>query len=401
MTKSFLTRNIILLSLISLFNDLAGEMLYPILPLYLESVGFSVLWIGLLEGMAEAISGISKSYFGKLSDRSGKRVPFIRIGYAMSAFSKPMLILFRFAPYVLFMRTVDRLGKGVRTGARDALLSDESAPENRGKVFGFHRAMDTLGAVLGPTVALAWLLTQGDKNLEPVFWFAAIPGAAGIILTFLIREQRKEPKIKTGNGGFFSFFSYWKIAKPEYKKIVAALGVFFLLNSSDVFLLLLVKKMGFGTSTAVLLYILYNCTYVIVSYPAGRLADKIGMKKMLLSGLSIFALVYVIGGFLFFFSQPAQINLVLLIAAFALYGIYAACSDGVAKAWLSKTCEKSDSAQAMGLFSGVQSLGALAASSIAGLLWTFDTAGAGTSLLLTAGAALFSILLLRRIREGA
>ena len=153
----YITRTIWILSLISLFTDMASEMLYPIMPIYLKSIGFSIVLIGILEGVAEATAGLSKGYFGKLSDASGKRVPFVQVGYALSTISKPMMAMFIYPLWIFFARTIDRLGKGIRTGARDALLSDEAPAEVKAKVFGFHRSMDTLGAAIGPSLALLYL----------------------------------------------------------------------------------------------------------------------------------------------------------------------------------------------------------------------------------------------------
>ena len=157
-TRKFLTRNIWILSLVSLFTDIASEMLYPIMPLYLKSIGFSIIFIGILEGLAEATAGLSKGYFGNWSDNIGKRLPFIQLGYGLSALAKPLMAIFQYPLWVFSIRTLDRLGKGVRTGARDALLSDETTPEFKGRVFGFHRSLDTLGAVLGPSLAFLYLI---------------------------------------------------------------------------------------------------------------------------------------------------------------------------------------------------------------------------------------------------
>src|SRR3981189_2404461 len=153
----FLTRTIWILSVISLLTDTASEMLYPVMPLYLKSIGFSIVLIGVLEGVAEAVAGLSKGYFGKLSDHTGKRMPFVQWGYTLSALSKPLMAVFVYPLWVFFIRTIDRLGKGLRTGARDAILSDEATPATKGKVFGFHRSMDTAGAVIGPLLALLYL----------------------------------------------------------------------------------------------------------------------------------------------------------------------------------------------------------------------------------------------------
>src|SRR5674476_570424 len=175
-----ITRTVWILSLISLFTDTASEMLYPIMPVFLQSIGFSVLLIGILEGVAEATAGLCKGYFGKLSDNSGKRAPFIQLGYSLSAISKPLMILFVFPVWIFFVRTIDRFGKGLRTGARDAMLSDEATPQTKGKVFGFHRSMDTMGAVLGPLAALVFLyFYPGQYKL--LFLLAFLPGMAAIV----------------------------------------------------------------------------------------------------------------------------------------------------------------------------------------------------------------------------
>ncbi|HJW17421.1 MAG TPA: MFS transporter, partial [Flavisolibacter sp.] len=152
-----INRTVLILSLVSLFADIASEMLYPVIPVYLKEIGFSVLLIGILEGVANFIAGMSKGYFGKLSDQKGLRIPFIKGGYFLSAISKPMMAAFTFPFWVFLARTVDRLGKGLRTAARDALLSQNATPETKARVFGFHRGMDTLGAAIGPIIALVLL----------------------------------------------------------------------------------------------------------------------------------------------------------------------------------------------------------------------------------------------------
>ena len=233
-----ITRTVWILSLVSLFTDIASEMLYPVMPIYLKEIGFSILLIGVLEGVAEATAGLSKSYFGKLSDVSGKRLPFVRVGYLLSAISKPMMALFIYPMWIFLSRTIDRLGKGIRTGARDAMLSDEATPETKGRVFGLHRAMDTLGAVIGPAFALLYLyLFPG--NYKILFFIAFIPGIVAITFTFFIKDKKQEAKkVELKSASFFSFATYWKESVPAYKKLVVGLLAFTLINSSDVFLLL-------------------------------------------------------------------------------------------------------------------------------------------------------------------
>ena len=175
--------------MVSLFTDIASEMLYPVMPIYLKSIQFSILMIGILEGVAEATAGLSKGYFGRWSDNLGKRLPFIRAGYLLSAFSKPMMAFFTYPFYIFCIRTMDRLGKGIRTGARDAMLSDEASPETKGTVFGFHRSMDTWGAVIGPLLALLFLYFHPGKY-RTLFYLAFIPGIVAIFFTLIIKEKQ-------------------------------------------------------------------------------------------------------------------------------------------------------------------------------------------------------------------
>ncbi len=351
-----ITRSVWILSLVSLFTDIASEMLYPILPIYLQSIGFSILFIGILEGIAEALAGLSKGYFGRLSDLKGKRLPFVQIGYALSAISKPLLVTWNLPLWVFFIRSTDRLGKGIRTGARDALLSDESTKENKGKVFGFHRGMDTLGACIGPSLALVYLY-YFPENYKTLFLLAFFPGMIAILFTFFIKEKEgKTSKAKPN----LSLFSFLKTSPLEYKKIIIGLILFSLLNSSDVFLLLRLKETGLQDTQVVLVYIFYNLIYAVFSYPMGYLGDKVGLKKSFIFGLILFSLVYLgmgYGGSLTFY-----------LFLFALYGIFAASTEGISKAWITNICPL-EAGSAVGVYSGLNSISALFASSIAGLLW--------------------------------
>ncbi len=367
--QRIITRTIWMLSLVSLFTDLASEMLYPVMPLFLKHIGYSAIFIGVLEGIAEAVAGLSKSYFGKWSDLSGKRLPFVQLGYAFSAISKPMLAILTYPWWIFLSRTVDRLGKGIRTGARDAMLSDECTKENKGRVFGFHRSMDTFGAVLGPVAALTYLYFFPD-DYKTLFLIAFIPGLLAIITTLLIKESRRpattnhKPQtsnFKSQTSNFFAFFSYWKTSSPEYKRLLTGLLLFALFNSSDVFLLLRMKESGLPDTTIISTYVFYNLVYALLAYPVGILADKIGLKRIFITGLFVFAFVYL--GF------ALNNNSIVFIFLFLLYGLYAAATEGVSKAWISNIVDKSETATAIGTYSGFQSICALIASSLCGLLW--------------------------------
>ncbi len=358
-----ITRTIWILSLISLFADIASEMLYPVMPVYLKSIGFSVLLIGILEGVAEATAGFSKGYFGKLSDALGKRIPFIRGGYLMSAISKPMMGIFIYPYWIFLSRTMDRMGKGLRTSARDAMLSDESTLENKGKVFGFHRSMDTFGAVIGPIGALIFLYFN-PGSYRMMFFIAFIPGLIGVLLTLLLKEKEIPGTANITwdkKKSFFSFLLYWKSSTPEYKKITIGFFAFALINSSDIFLLLMIKMITGSDEKVILLYILYNLVYALSSFPMGIVADKIGFRKSFIIGLFIFAIVYS--------GMALKPDLIIIFALFFLYGIYASATESISKAWISNIADKKEVATAIGFYNGLNSICYLIASSLAGFLW--------------------------------
>lgn len=380
---TYLTRTVWILSCISLVTDIASEMLYPVMPIYLQSIGFSVLLIGVLEGIAEATAGLSKGYFGKLSDHTGRRTPFIRLGYGLSAVSKPMMAVFVYPLWIFFARAVDRLGKGIRTGARDALLSDEATTATKGRVFGFHRSMDTLGAVLGPSLALLFLYYYPGRYRN-MFLLAFIPGLLAIVFSLYLKERSATPKEKTEPVRFFAFLGYWKESPAIYRKLVVGLLIFTLSNSSDVFLLLRIKQAGLGDTATIGIYIFYNLVYALAAFPLGILADRIGLKKIFITGLVLFVLVYA--------GMSITGNWYWYGSLFLLYGLYAAATEGISKAWISNITSKADTATAIGTFTGFQSICTMAASSLTGWIW-FQF-GAVAAFLATAGMAFMVVVYL-------
>jgi len=356
-----ISKTVWIVSLVSLFTDIASEMLYPVMPVYLKTIGFSALLIGILEGLAEATAGLSKGYFGNLSDRKGKRVPFIKMGYLLSSVSKPMLAAFTFPLWIFISRTTDRLGKGIRTSARDALLSSEATPETKGRIFGLHRAMDTAGAMIGPVIALLFFMIF-PENFILVFLIAFIPGLIAVLLTLFIKEKKQNPGATIQSKGFFSFLKYWKHAGTEYKKLVFGLLIFSLINSSDIFLLLLIKHIGYTNTEVISVYIFYNFVYAVSSYPIGILADKIGLKKIFTAGLVLFAVVY--GGMAF---MP---SLGIIFVLFFVYGLYASATESISKAWITNIADKQDTATAVGFYTGLSSIFTMLSSFIAGFLWS-------------------------------
>ena len=378
MKTKIITRTVWILSIVSLFTDAASEMLYPIMPIYLKTIGFSIVLIGVLEGFAEALAGLSKGYFGKLSDNSGKRVPFVQLGYALSTISKPMMAVFTFPLWIFFARAIDRFGKGIRTGARDAILSDEATSENKGKIFGFHRSMDTFGAVIGPALALVYLYFY-PQDYKTLFYVAFIPGLLAVLASFFLKDKTKDHPIETKPTPFFSFLNYWKTSPLQYRKLVIGLLVFTLFNSSDIFLLLKAKQAGLTDTAVIGVYIFYNLVYALCAFPIGIFADKIGLKKMFVFGLSLFAIVY--------FGMAFSTNIYTIAMLFFIYGVYAAATEGISKAWISTISDRKDTATAIGTYSGFQSICTMLASSLAGLIWY--QFGANATFIITGIATVF------------
>jgi MFS family permease len=384
---SYITRTVWILSLVSLFADMASELLYPIVPVYLKEIGFSVFLIGLLEGVAEFTVGLSKGYFGKRSDDRGLRLPFVKLGYLLSAVSKPMMALLTYPIWIFFVRTTDRIGKGIRGAARDALLSQQTTKATKASVFGFHRSMDTVGAVLGPSLALLFLYFFPGKYTN-MFLLAFIPGVISVGLIFLLKEK-KLPNSTEGKGNFFSYFSYWKTSTPEYRKLVSGLLIFAIANSSDVFLLLKAKEITQSDTLTIGAYIFYNLVYAACSYPAGILADKIGLKKVFMVGLLLFAFVY--GGFIW---NSSTIGVFVL---FFIYGMYAATTEGISKAWITNIAQVSQHGTAIGFYTSMQSICALVASTIAGFLWS--NFNSDSTFVFSALLSLIAIIYLRFIKS--
>ena len=360
------------------------------MPIYLKTIGFSIVLIGILEGVAEASAGLSKGYFGKLSDTSGKRVPFVQIGYAFSAVSKPMMALFVYPLWIFFARTIDRFGKGIRTGARDAILSDEATAETKGKVFGFHRSMDTLGAVIGPSLALLYLY-YFPQHYKTLFFIAFVPGLLAVVASFFLKNKNAivdKPKISTP---VFSFLKYWKESPAAFRKLVIGLLFFALFNSSDVFLLLQAKQPGLDDTMVIGVYIFYNLIYAMFAFPVGIIADNVGLKTIFITGLALFSVVY--------FGMSFNTNLYFFFGLFFLYGIYASATEGISKAWISNIIDKKDTATAIGTYSGLQSICSMLASSLTGLIW-FQF-GASVAFITTATATVFVIIYFLTIPKSA
>jgi len=356
MKKRNLPKQVIILSLVSLFTDIASEMLYPVTPIFMSTVlGASMAVIGLLEGVAEVVSGFFKGYFGVLSDKVKKRAVFISLGYGLSALSKPLPGIFPTLTAIITSRISDRLGKGLRTAPRDALLASY-ANGNSGAVFGFHRGMDTLGAAIGPALALL-LLAFFPQNYTLIFLIAFVPSMIAVTFTFFVKDNfvSKEGTMKTG------FRTFLKAAPKEYKLVLSFVVLFSFANSSDVFLILKSKAITGSETLAILCYIFYNLVYAASSYPLGLLSDKIGKRTIFTSGLFVFSLVY--------FGFALAHNFVFALILFALYGVYAAATEGITKAWVSDLVPDEMRGTAIGLLTMLSSFAIMFGSFFAGILW--------------------------------
>ncbi len=351
-------RSVIVLGFISFFTDFASEMLYPVTPLFLTAVlGSSMAVVGLIEGLAEITAGFMKGYFGVLSDKIGRRKIFVQTGYGLSGLFKSIPGILPYIPAVFVSRIVDRIGKGIRTSPRDALLGSYSNENNSGRVFGFHRSMDTLGAVAGPLIAMV-LLYFYPSNYILVYLVAFLPSLFAIGFTFLVKEV-KTPPAKIGSRKTFLLF--WKSAPKNYKYVVFMITLFSIVNSSDVFLILRSQEIAKSDTLAIAGYVFFNIVYSLMSYPLGIISDRIGKKYIISAGLMIFSFVYLI----FAFYQ----SIIVIWFCFALYGIYSASTEGIIKAWINDLVDPSFKGSAIGLLNGMMSLGILSGSFFTGLLW--------------------------------
>lgn len=383
-----LNSTILKLGLISFFTDVATDMLYPITPIFLTTVlGTSMASLGFIEGVAESITSLLKIYSGNWSDRIGKRKPFMMVGYFLSAISKPLIGLSVLWPQVMGARVLDRLGKGARTAPRDALIDDSVSESKRGAAYGWHRGIDTMGAVVGPLLALIFL-TQQNVDMRDMFFWALIPGLIATGLVLLIKESpQKSTNIAAAKWPVLNLLVTWKLFDHNFKKYIWAWVFFSLANSSDVFLLMKVKSAGYSTEWVVGLYCLYNLVYALLSPSLGILSDRIGRKTIMTSGLVVFAFVY--GGFGF------ANELWHFAVLFSIYGVYMAMTEGSGKAFVVDLVPAEYKATALGLLGTVVGITTIVASLMAGLLWDF--VGSSWSFYYGSAGALMAFILLNRV----
>jgi MFS family permease len=354
-----LPSNVVEAGVVSFFADVSTEMLYPLTPIFLTAVlGAPVAVVGLIEGVAEAIASLAKPVAGRLSDRMCKRIPFLFGGYSLSALAKPVIALASTWPLVLVARSADRLGKGIRTGPRDALIADSVAESQRGRAFGVHRGLDTAGAVVGALLSLLLLwFTHG--NLRLVIWLSVVPGLLSVAAITRLREPRE---IHAHAAEQDPAATASTPLGPRFRSYVAVWSVFAVTNSSDAFIILRAKATGLGTTAVVLLYVLYNIVYALASPRLGALSDRIDRRHVLVGGLVVFSAVYA--------GLAVARTTWQLVALFALYGLYIAATEGVGKAFAVDLVPEGTRAHAVGVFGLMTGVAALIASIAAGALWT-------------------------------
>ena len=376
---SLLPRTVWIIGLISLVNDSASEMLYPLLPLYLTSVLMAgPKSMGIIEGVADATSSLLKLVSGILVDKTKRIKPWLIVGYGLASVSRPLIAFAGSWVSVVFIRFTDRLGKGLRSSPRDALLADSIDESQRGLAFGFHRAMDNGGAVIGPIAA--FFLLSADFSLHEIFLLAAIPGSLCMLLVLLLREPVQHPIFNK------EAFSWQLHALPKaLKRFLIVVGIFSLGNSSNIFLLLRAQELGIPNVYVPLIWAVVSLIAALGATPVAALSDRIGRFPVLFVGYTLFAVVYLSLGLL-------GDSLVLLITVFTLYGLFVAATEGVEKAMVADIVPANRRGTGFGWFNMIVGVALLPSSVIFGYL--YEAVSPATAFLFSGGCALVAILLL-------
>jgi MFS family permease len=373
--------NVLIFGLVSFFTDFSSEMIYPLLPLFLTSVlGGGPAFLGVIEGVAESTASLLKLVSGIISDRVPNRKRLVLAGYGLSTFARPLVAAATTPLAVLFVRFADRVGKGIRTSPRDALIADTTDPAMRGKAFGFHRAMDHAGAIVGPLTA-TFLLTWVVKDLRTVFWLAAIPGFFAVLL-IAVKVREAERKHLVG-GGFLQAIPHGRL-----RSYLVIVFLFTLGNSSDAFLLLRAGHLGVTPARIPLLWTFFHVVKMLASTPFGALSDRIGRRPIVIAGWGVYALAY--AGFA---HATTELHIWLL---FAFYGLFYGLTEGVEKAFVADLAAPWERGAAFGWYNCAVGVGALPASLLFGFVWQrFGAVAAfycGASLAALAALALLALV---------
>lgn len=347
-------RNIFFVGLTSFLTDTATKMIYAIMPLFLMTLGATKTELSLIEGIAESTASVLKALSGWWSDKIGKNKPFMIIGYAFTALLSPLFAFVTTPLQVLIVRFTERIGKGIRTAPRDSLVAGSSEENTKGKNFGFHKAMDNSGAILGPLLATGVLLLF-PRDYRKVFLLAAIPGLLGLAsIIFFVKEAKRDKTERLGKISLKDF-------SPRYYAFMVIIFIFTLGNSTDALLLIKASDIGILDSFFPMIYLIFNAVSVLFAIPAGMLSDKIGRERLIIFGYLLYSVIY------FGFGRTS--SPVVLILLFAFYGLYSAATDGVQKAMVSDLIDKNKSGTGLGLYNSIVGITLLPASVIAGLLY--------------------------------
>lgn len=351
--------NIVLLGLVSFFSDISSEMVYPLIPLYLTTVlGATPVLVGIIEGIAESMASLLKVFSGYLTDRYQHKKPVAFSGYATGLLYKIALLFAYSWTGILGARVIDRIGKGIRTAPRDVMVSESADKEHMGKAFGIHKALDMAGSAIG--ILLSYLLLvhlTGPDAYRTVFKISILPVCLALLMFFFIKEKKGTRAVTARE----PFWENIHALDGRLKLYLLVSALFTLGNSSNTFLLLRAKSVGFDDTSVLLLYFLYNLTAAVLAVPLGRLSDRIGRKKLLVTGYLTFSLVY--------FGFAAASSTREMIAVFAIYGIYTAMTTGVERAFIAEISPARLKGTMLGLQSTIVGVCLLPASAIAGLLW--------------------------------
>ena len=380
--------NIILLGLVSFFSDISSEMVYPLIPLYLTGAfGATPALVGVIEGIAESLASLLKVFSGYFTDKRNNKKPVAFFGYATGLVYKLTLILASSWGGILFARVIDRVGKGIRTAPRDVLVSESADKNSMGKAFGIHKALDMAGSALGIFAAYILLArSSGEFNYKRLFALSVIPAVVGLASMLFVKESKAPRKVKEKE----RFWLNMKGLDRNLKLYLVIAFIFTLGNSSNTFLLLRAKSIGFNDTNVTLLYLIYNLTAALLSVPFGKLSDKLGRKKVLMAGYLTFSLVYAAFAYA---KSPA-----LMIAAFIVYGAYTAMTAGVERALIAEISPAGLKGTMLGLHATLVGVALLPASVIAGGLW--NSLGAAAPFILGAGLSLAAFVMLFFLKES-
>jgi len=392
-----ISTNVLVLGIVSLLTDMSSEMIYPIMPLFLSAIGATGLVIGLIEGASETTASLLKVVSGWYSDKFDKRKPFIIGGYGLSSLVKPLFIWAQTPAQVLGIRISERVGKGIRSAPRDALIADSTSTEVRGKAYGFHKALDSTGAVLGPIITLIIILlvvTTEMKTFRLIFTIAVIPALAGVaVILLLVREKERSRKPRSER----TFLHGLGILGRPFWLLMAVVVTFYIGEISYAFFILRAEDVGANMFAgvvptgvdpelvqAIVLYIIFNIVFVLVAIPAGNLSDRLGRKPVIMTSFVIFLAACA--------AMAYAGHLVFLAIGFILFGAYKGASEGVFKAYVTDVAPADLKATALGAFHTAVGLAMLPGGIIAGYLW--DTVGHGSTFVFGAATSLASMVML-------